>query len=314
MEYQAVRGSVARPVDEPVSLRRIAFGDRPSSAPIVCRGDAPERRWLAAVALGAQGHYGAAASLLDGLYRDRGTPRALRAHAAVTRAAHLRQLGGHLMARGWDAKGLVLATPLASAERSGGAEAETDPDGLGLAAARLDALVGLAADSVGLTDLEQADRLLFRAERCVVEHTSWRPAVRLFWVRAELALSRGQMSDAVRHGREAVARAGVTGSVRHMIKSELILVVAESTAGLGQDEAVNRLNLLLEQTRHAGLTTLEWVVNLLLASTLEVSDATGARVYQRSVATILARIRNRTDSVGRRVFDRSPWVPNLADL
>lgn len=314
VEYQAVRGSAMRQIEKSAPLRRIAFGDRPHRTPVVRRGDAPEQRWLAAVALGAQGHYGAAAALLDGLYRDRATPGAVRAHAAVTRAAHLRQLGGHLPARGWDAKGLALATPFDGAERSGASGQDVDLDGLGLAAARLDALVGLAADSVGLMDLGQADRLLLRAERCVVEHTSWRPAIRLFWVRAELALSRGQMSDSVRCARAAVARAGSAGSVRHMIKSELILVVAESTAGLGRDEAVNRLNLLLERTRQAELATLEWVIHVLLASTIKTSDAAGARVHQRRVAEVVARIRDRTDSVGRRVFDRSPWVPDLADL
>lgn len=319
VEYEVVRARAPRPAAAPSSLLRIAFGDRPGAAPPVHRGSPSRQRWLAAVALGAQGRYAAAAALLDGLCRSRAVPHAVRAHAAVTRASHLRQLGGHLLARRWDSRGLALASPAVpgtclGADVAADVDVDVDVDGLGLEAARLDALIGLAADAVGLADLELADRLLIGVERSVVQHISWRPSVRLLWVRAELALSNGRASDAVRCAREAVTLARSVGAVRHEIKSELVLLVAESAAGAGQDEVVTGLNLLLERTRQADLVTLEWVIHVLLASVVEASDASRARTHHRRTAEILAVIRLRTDSVGRYVLDRSPWVPKLGDL
>lgn len=309
MEDGVVRDTVSGQGADLDPLLRIAFGDRPDVMPVVHRDEPPVRRWLAAVALGARGHYAVAATLLDGLYRDRAAPPAVRAHAAVTRAAHLRQLGGHLMARRWDARGLAMA---GAAGLSAGAGLDTvDVDGLGMEAARLDAVIGLAADSVGLGDLDLADRLLIGVERCVIEHTSWRTSVRLSWVRAELALSRGQVGDAERCAHEAVSRARSAGAVRHKIKSELVLLVAQSAAGSDQGEAVKGLNLLLERTRQAELTTLEWVIHLLLASSHEAFDTPEAQVHRCRTVEILVDIRLRTDSVGRNVLDRSPWVPKL---
>ncbi|MCU1653655.1 MAG: hypothetical protein JWQ60_4804, partial [Pseudonocardia sp.] len=101
-----------------VALVRIAFGDRPEAPIVVHPGDPAEQRWLAAVALGARGRYAAAATLLDGVSGRSGATRTVRAHAAVTRAAHLRQSGGHLAARRWDGLGLALAT---DPENGGGA-------------------------------------------------------------------------------------------------------------------------------------------------------------------------------------------------
>jgi hypothetical protein len=99
----------------------VAFGDRPADPIVVRPGDPPAERWAAAVAVGARGRYGAARALLDALRLDPATPPALRAHAAVTRAAHLRQLGGHRVARRWDGAGLALATAALATEST------TDP-------------------------------------------------------------------------------------------------------------------------------------------------------------------------------------------
>ncbi len=90
------------------AAREAAFGATPDRIPRGAR-DA-EERWLVAVALGGQGHYAAAAAELARLAADPTVPLRLVAHAAVTRAAHLRQLGGHAAARAHDARGLRLAT------------------------------------------------------------------------------------------------------------------------------------------------------------------------------------------------------------
>ena len=148
-----------------------AFGATPDRVP---RGASrAEERWLVAVALGGQGRYAAAATELARLAADPGVPPRLAAHAAVTRAAHLRQLGGHAAARTHDAVGLRLAAAALRArpgtphtggvspcrDSAGGVSPPCDgvgdaaaapDDGVDLAAARIDALVGLAADAIGL--------------------------------------------------------------------------------------------------------------------------------------------------------------------
>jgi hypothetical protein len=260
------------------------------------------------VVLGARGRYAAASALLDGLRADPSAPESIRAHASVTRAAHLRQLGGHAAARRWDARGLAIATTTEPAWRS---RPVGDPAGLDLQAARLDALIGLAADAIGLGELETADRLLHRVERDIVRHISWRLSVRLSWVRAELALSRGRPNEAVRCAGRAVDRARSQGAVRHEIKSELILLVSESAAGIAGGEAVNRLNALAQRAEKAGLRTLEWVIFDLLASQTDDLDPDRVAAYRSSGLAILREIRLRSGPDGRSVFDRSPWVPDI---
>ena len=257
---------------------------------------------------------------------------ALRAHAAVTRGAHLRQLGGHGAARIWDGRGLALASPVAGrwagsgvvldGTLAGEAEPGSGPDETGLdqavsgrKGAIFDAFVGLAADALGLGELSLAERLVRGAERPVLEHHSWRPFVRLSWVCAELALARGRSSAAVEWARRAVAQSRSAGALRHEIKSELVLTVALSAADTSAgtlDEAVNRLNVLFERVRRAQLDTLEWVIHLLLGSMYEATDHDLAVRHRQFGVQVLRQIRLGTDPVGRRVLDRSPWVPSLA--
>jgi hypothetical protein len=305
-------------------LLSTAFGSTPGAQPGLGPGTDAERpagdRWLAAVVLGARGRYAAAYALLSGVLADPGAPATVRAHAAVTRAAHLRQLGGHTEARRWDAMGLALATDPAgvsearsfdrSAQRDGKPGGVWDRD-LGRDAARLDALIGLAADAIGIGDLPIADRLLNRVEREILRHSSWRSSVRLSWVRAELALSQQCPAEAAEWAARAVRGAGAAGAVRHEIKSELVLIVAESAAGVAADDAVSRLNLLTEKVRHAQLRPLEWVICLLLANLTESAAPVRAAEHRRRCQKILTRIRLWTDPDGRSVFDRSPWVPDL---
>jgi len=324
---------------------RIAFGDRPDAPLRPSPGDPPEWHWLTAVALGARGRYAAAAALLDGLltgFRDtpghgrdpgpecamarRVVPPRLRAHAAVTRAAHLRQVGGHLAARRLDGLGLAIATVSRGAPgthsaarraetaepgepESGEPESGEPAPGSDRAAARVDAMLGLAADAIGLADPALADRLLRAAEPLAFEHPSWRPGVRWHWVRAELALSRDLPGEAVGWARRALLAASDAGATRHVLKSELVLAVAEAGTGMATAQLVATFAGLSERTRRSGLWTLEWPILLQLANVVGPVDPLGAHTYRREAAQIVGTIRRHSDPIARYVLDRSPWVP-----
>jgi hypothetical protein len=318
-----------------VALVRIAFGDRPEAPIVVHPGDPAAQRWLAAVALGARGRYAAAATLLDGVSAHPGASRTVRAHAAVTRAAHLRQSGGHLAARRWDGLGLALATDPENSRRAAESAIESlateradsvgstisgrgaGPGGAGagldLAAARVDALLGLAADAIGLADLELADRLLRLAEPAAAEHPSWRPGVRWHWVRAELALSQNRPEPATDWARPALARATQAGAVRHQVKSALVLAAAEAGAGSPPERMVAVLSKLSERTRRSGLWTLEWPIQLMLAGLVEPIDFDRSATHRSRAAQIVWTIRRHSDPFARSVLDRSPWVPALSE-
>jgi hypothetical protein len=297
------------------ALLRIAFGDRPEAVIRVRAGAPPVARWLAAVALGARGRYAAASALLAGLHGQPGVDAGVRAHAAVTRAAHLRQAGGHLAARRWDGLGLALATTLpGTASRSAphgsgsGSDGATSA-GLDLAAARVDALLGLAADAIGLADPELAERLLRLAEPSALEHPSWRPAVRWHWVRAELALSLDLPEPAVELARRALAGARAAGAVRHEVKSAIVLAVAEAGAGRETEKVIADLGVLSERTRQTGLWTLEWPIQLLLGSLIGDADHPQSTTHRSRAAQIVSTISLHSDVVTRSVLSRSPWVP-----
>ena len=197
-------------------------------------------RWTAAVALGGQGRYAAAAALLDGLLRDPRTPVAIRAHALVTRASHVRQQGGHRLAEGLDGRALALAvgaggrglSGLQSPAPQGGDRRLDEAGGPGaepgggpcadLRSAAVDALVGLAADGLGRGDLADSERLLNRADALLGDAGPWRPRVRWNWVRTEVGLARGDLVLARGAAAAAVSGSAAAGSLRHLLKSRLL--------------------------------------------------------------------------------------------
>lgn len=270
-------------------LRRAAFGDRPDALLPVPPAD-PWQRWLAAVALGAQGHYAAGAALLSHLTRA-GDP-VLAAHAAGTLAAHRRQLGGHAAARRLDAAGLAR---LAASRRTDHAAR----------AVRGEILLGLAADALGLGRVPEAQRLL-AAARAAAPDPDWRPAIRLGWVSAEIALGSGCADVAVEHARAAARLADAGPSVRHRVKSGLVLGAALVTRGAGEEAGV-LLNGVRDRAREYGLLPLVWPCALLLAEL----DPAAAATHRRAAAEVLRTVLGRTDPQGRRLAAASPWMPDL---
>ncbi len=373
-------------------LREAAFGATPQEVPLGSTD--PELRWLTAVALGGQGHYAAAATVLAGLAADLRVPARVAAHAAVTRAAHLRQLGGHAAARAHDARGLRLATtarragepgppavapigqapaardhpgddgPDAVAARLGASTRARTPDdgldapathlgapppgcspdgglvaarlgtavrddGVDAGAARLDALVGLAADAVGLGDPETCRRLLDLAAEGMEGHPSWRPGVRAGWVRAELALLQGHAGDAVAPAEAALAGATRAGSLRHVLKSRIVLTVARGAAGdLDPAEGVADLDAIAAECARYGLLPLRWPAALAAADLQErineqvASPAESAPGGQLNGATrrrhaariALNVIESRSDPLGKRQMGESVWIPRPVTL
>jgi hypothetical protein len=234
-------------VIEPL-LAAAAFGDLPERWPLPT-ATTPHQLWLRAVAAGGQGRYGSA-------YRDLavlrgsassgplGTPLVSLAHS--TQGSFLRQLGWHARARGWDGRALALAG--------------TDPE------ACADALIGLAADALGVGRFAAAAALLSRADSALGAATvPDRLPVRRCWVGAELAMARGDGAVAVRHAEEAVERAHAMGhaSQRHRVKSDVVLAAALCSAG-AIERARTVAEAALDATGRSGLVPLRWAVACLL--------------------------------------------------
>ena len=277
------------------ALRAAAFGSDPLPDPVVLRGaGSPRERLLAAVVLGAQGRYAAAAALLDPLRRQ-GDP-VLASLAGATLGSHRRQLGGHRQARALDGEAFAKAAGLTS---------EPDPDGLDAQGARADALLGLAADNLALGRLKAARRLAARAE---AEDAGWRARVRGGWVGAEIELVAGQGAAAVPHARRAFETALARGARRHATKSRIVLAVALRAA-----EAPDHRDISDGLVGNAMATAEECeMLSLLWPAALVAADLRPghAEEYRFRVAEVLHAVLRSADPCGRRVAEESPWVPD----
>jgi hypothetical protein len=224
------------------TLFEAAFGADPGRWPLPPAETADEH-WLRAVASGGQGRYATAMTELDTLARVRGGGP-VPALALSTRASFLRQLGWHSHARTWDGRALALA----------GAHAD----------ARADALIGLAADALGVGRFPLSAQLLARARAAVGAAASPRLPVRMAWVSAELAMATGDGAAAVGHAERAVALAAAMDSVRHAVKSDVVLAAALCCAG--EPEPSRRVAYpALEAAEENGLVPLTWASACLLA-------------------------------------------------
>ena len=233
-------------------LAAAAFGDRPDSWPLPT-ATSPQQLWLRAVAAGGQGRYGSACRDLSEVRRERPAGR-LVSLAHSTQASFLRQLGWHTLARGWDGRALALAG--------------TDPE------ARSDALIGLAADALGVGRFAAATTLLARADSVTVPGPTApdRLPVRRRWVAAELAMATGDGASAVRHAEDAVelAKAMAVPSARHQVKSQVVLAAALCSAGdTERSRAVGEA--ALPATDRLRLLPLRWAAACLLIDIGSVS-------------------------------------------
>ena len=212
--------------------------------------------WLLGVCLSSAGRYGAALAVLDPVVASAGSgaddetaeARLLGALAAATVASIHRQLGRHSVAQGYDDTALAVS------------------DGAGEAG--FDALLGLAADAVGLGDAgAAAERLQAAADLAEGRPEWWRQRVRLDWVRAEVALLEGRAEDAVAAAHAAVELAEHSGAPRHVAKGLLFQGVAQVEAGrVGEATATLRRAAILAES--LGTVPLQWPVRAMLAALL----------------------------------------------
>lgn len=276
---------------------RAAFHGRPDAgvAPLAraveaaagagLEAEAAGASWLLGVCLGAAGRYGRALDVLDPLIGARDTPetRAISSLAAATAASVHRQLGRHAVAQAYDESAL---------------EASTDT-----LEGRFDAVLGLAADAVGLDDATTAAARLEDAAALVGERTDWwRQRVRLGWVRAEVALLTGDPARAVEAAHEAVELAERSGAPRHVAKGLLFLGVAQIQAGATHDAALAlRRGALLAES--LGALPLLWPVRAVLGALVADTDPAESErcleAARRAVASIAEEL---PESL------RGPWL------
>lgn len=223
-------------------LEAAAFGDSVQRWPLPA-ATAPTELWWRAVAAGGQGRYATAHADLAHLRRTAPQHPGLSSLAHSTTASLWRQMGWHARARHWDG----LALRLAGHHHQ----------------ARADALVGLAADALGVGRFGVSAALLDLARG--LPSRLARQEVRLAWVSAELAMARGDGAQAVRHARAGVHTATSSGvSPRHRTKSHIVLAAALCTHA-ELDEARAVADAALADTDRWGLVPLRWAVASLLA-------------------------------------------------
>jgi hypothetical protein len=249
-------------------LSDAAFGADPGRWPLPA-ATTPRELWLRAVAAGGQGRYGSAVADLTALCRQQRSGQ-LVSLAHSTRASFLRQLGWHARARTWDGRASALAG--------------SDPE------AGADALIGLAADALGVGRFSASATALHRAAELLTESAPARLPVRLAWVSAELAMARGDGAGAVGHAERAVELAAALGSARHAVKSDVILAAALCSAG-GLKQSRRIADAALQTCEQLGMIPLRWALACLLA---DIGSAT------RSTAQVVAVRDESADTVRRR--------------
>ncbi|MDQ1651657.1 MAG: hypothetical protein QOI35_857 [Cryptosporangiaceae bacterium] len=246
--------------------------------------------WLRGACLGALGRYGSARRELQDLLADPGHGSL----AASTLASHLRQLGRHTEARDLDER--ALAQPV----RPGGAEGLDAPGD-----ALFDARLGLAADSVGALDPAAAAQWLDEAAAVPGEH--WRRAVRIGWVRTEIALLCGESQRAAEAARIALSAAQDASAPRHVAKCQLFLGAALDAAGDPQAGPV--LAAAAAGSAKLGTEPLRWVAESLLAARARRSgDTRGSALHQHASRSALTAIAADLPAYDRETFLNRPDI------
>lgn len=317
-------------------LRRIAFGDpgEPAAAarhPAVAvqeHARSDRERWLAAVVLGARGHYAAATTLLRPLRHSRDP--VIASLAASTTASHRRQLGGHAAAMPADGAALAAVADVSfdGASRvpagryctggrgAGGGDTagrDVDTDGVDTAGAWADALLGLAADHLALGRPALARRLVGDVTDRLdvafgVGGGSRRSRVRAGWVGAEAALAGGDPAGAVASAEAVLALVGSPSEVtpvRHRAKTELVLAAALLASGTDSLRPAALVASALTAIDTHGFASLSWPARLLAAET----DPARADEHRRRATSEVHALLPRADPELRRLAVGSPWVP-----
>ena len=249
-------------------LAEAAFGADPGRWPLPAAA-MPHELWLRAVVAGGQGRYGSARADLAALRRVVRAGR-LASLAHSTHASFLRQLGGHADARGWDGRALAIS------------QADTE--------ARVDAMLGLAADAVGMHRADASVALLERARALLDEPgLPERLAIRWHWVAAERAMLSGDGRAALGYAERAAELAATTPSVRHRVKTDIVLAAALCSAG-ESERARTVADDALVATGRLGLTPLQWAAASLLADIgSNVSGNADVRAVRESCADAVRR-------------------------
>ncbi|HVQ88823.1 MAG TPA: hypothetical protein VMT88_11660 [Actinomycetes bacterium] len=222
--------------------------------------EATAAAWLLGVCLGAAGKFGSALTVLDPLAAQEAVEsperRLFAALAGASSASVRRQLGQHAAAKASDERALSLAD--------------------GAPEATFDAVVGLAADAVGLDNAAAARQHLQHAVELVASRTDWwRQKVELAWVQAETALLEGQPAAAAEILMPAISSAEVSGAPRYVSKSLLFLGVSQVQAG-ELDEAETTLRRAATLAESLGAVPLLWPARALLGALLESRSPTEA--------------------------------------
>ncbi|HEY5136138.1 MAG TPA: hypothetical protein VIJ41_10120 [Candidatus Nanopelagicales bacterium] len=236
--------------------------------------EATAAAWLLGVCLGAAGRYGAAMTVLEPLANsapEAPDRRLFASLAGATLASISRQLGRHAEGRAIDERALELAGDAPEA--------------------RFDAVLGLAADAVGLAEVMQADAALAEAVHLADGRGDWwRQRVRLDWVRAEIALLREHPDEAVARATSAITLAEASGAPRHVAKGLLFLGVSQVQSG-DHAEAAASLRRAATLAESLGCIPLVWparaVLGALVAPTSPSESAaalTSARHVVRQIA------------------------------
>jgi len=265
---------------------RAAFHGRPTAgvAPLQqavelahARGqdaEATAAAWLLGVCLGAAGRYGAAMVVLEPLATsapEAPDRRLFASLAAATLGSISRQLGRHAEGRAIDERALELAGDAAEA--------------------RFDAVLGLAADAVGLGEVVHADAALAEAVHLADGRGDWwRQRVRLDWVRAEIALLREHPDVAVGRATSAIALAESSGAPRHVAKGLLFLGVSQVQAG-DHGEAASSLRRAATLAESLGCVPLVWPARAVLGALVAPSapaESAAALASARSVVRQIA--------------------------
>ncbi|TSE02080.1 hypothetical protein FOS14_01470 [Skermania sp. ID1734] len=258
-----------RDVDSAILLEAAAFGARPGLS-MLPQPVTADQSWLRAVALGGQGRYARARAELaraEALARQLlPAPRAVSQSLILsTRASFLRQLGWHRKASAFD--GAALA-----------ALADSAADGV----AACDALTGLAADALGVGRLPLATRLLDRCgEELEQASLGWRQRIRLHWVRAEVALASGCAHAGLDHALAAAEFAAMAPSLRHRIKSQLLVAGAYCAVGEQHSAREQALAVAAACDEH-DLLPLRWAAAMLLDGLAAATVSPGERDTPRT--------------------------------